>query len=134
MAELSRVNPIHRIFIIGLAGLLILSTVQMSMPLVGYLVNHDHYIYECRVIQHHSSQCGGVCILKHELADHAQRKSEIPYPSILKHLKIIDLNLVPSFQVPYYFELPVQLFSYYPHSLVDRLAEIEIPPPRFSTL
>jgi hypothetical protein len=125
-------NLIRNYLILGLACLVIFSTVRMSAPLMEFMIFHDNYIFECQVIQHHNTECAGFCILKHELAEQGHKKADLPDPVLQKHLKIIDLNTVSALQIPLYFNIPIPLISFYSHSLVDCSSETEIPPPRFS--
>jgi hypothetical protein len=106
----------------------------MSTPLLGFLIFHDNYLFECRVIQHHNDQCAGYCILKHELAMQGSKSAEFPEPVLQKHLKVLDLNLAAILQIPLYSVVSFQLSSHYSQFLIDRKAEIEIPPPRSSMI
>lgn len=120
--------------VIGLACLLVFSSVRMSAPLLGFLFFHDNYLYECTILQHHSEHCAGYCVLKKELASQSRNGSEIPEPVLQKQLKALDLFTVAAVEIPKASAAPFNYGACYASSLVDNPDEILSPPPRFLSI
>jgi len=106
----------------------------MSTPLLGFLLYHDNYIYECRVIQHHTDHCSGYCELKKELAGQDHKRAEFPGPALQKQLKVVDLLFESSQHIPPAKVYPHFKLFHYSSCLVYCQVEIETPPPRFLSI
>jgi hypothetical protein len=103
----------------------------MSTPLLGFLLFHDNYLFECVQVQHHSGECAGYCVLKKELASQGHRNADTPEPALQKQLKVIDLFFVRGVQVPLSTSHSTVPYLQYSSGLLDLDEEILSPPPRF---
>jgi hypothetical protein len=106
----------------------------MSTPLLGFLLFHDNYIFECIDIQHHTDECAGYCELKKELASQTQKGTEIPVPALQKQLKVIDILHDSFLQMAPLLVCQNILLSYCHSSLLYVRVEIETPPPQFLSI
>lgn len=113
---------------------MIFSSVRMSTPLLGFLLFHDNYIFECIDIQHHTDDCAGYCELKKELVNQTQKGTEIPAPILQKQLKVIDILHDSNLQLPPILVCANILLSHYSSFLLYSKGEIETPPPRFLSI
>ncbi|NVO20615.1 MAG: hypothetical protein HXX13_13020 [Bacteroidetes bacterium] len=121
-----------KVFTLFLVFLVIISSIRMSSPLLGYVLFHQQFVNECRVIQHHTADCEGQCVLKRELAQQGSKSSELPESSVQKHLKVIDLFIESALNLSPQQEVMNCFVSYYRSELLFRKPAINTPPPRLT--